>query len=44
MFGVLAERLGAVGRDHDLVPLALETGPNGFGDRVLVLDDEHGLW
>ena len=24
------------------VALALETGPDGFGDRVLVLDDEHG--
>jgi hypothetical protein len=26
-----------------VIPLALETGADGFGDRVLVFDDEHGL-
>jgi hypothetical protein len=43
MFGMSADRVGPIGRDDHLVALALETGSNGFGDRVLVLDDEHGL-
>ena len=43
MFGMLPERLGAVGGDDHVVALALEAGPNGFGDGVLVLHDEHGL-
>jgi hypothetical protein len=43
MFRVSAERIGPIGRDDDVIALALETSSNGFSDRVLVLDDEHGL-
>ena len=41
--GVSTKGLGTVGGDDDVISLAPETGPNSFGDRVLVLDDEHGL-
>jgi hypothetical protein len=43
MFRMSAECIRAVGRDDHVIALTLETGSNGFGDRVLVLDDEHGL-
>ena len=40
---VRANRLRAVARHEDPIPLALETGADGLGDGLLVVDDEDGL-
>ena len=41
---VQLDRLRAVGGHEDAVALALQPGPDGLGDRLLVVDDEHGLF
>ena len=44
VLGVELDRLWPVGGDDDVVALALEPRPHGFGDRFLVVDDQDGLF